>query len=246
MKFCRVIAFLFCSFVVMPFSVKAHERDLLVFAAASTYDAMLKIGKAYEETCDCKVTFSFASSAVLSRQIDVGAQADIIISANRQWIDWLEEREKLRGEALPIASNRLVIASTALTKDSFNILFRNRFSMGDPNGVPSGIYAKQALTSMGLWEDVKSNAVFTENVRVALSMISRGDLQSGIVYASDLIASSELHAHFRFPENTHDPIKYLASTVKSSEQDTVYFLQFLKSDVAQSILKEAGFLKVGK
>ena len=219
----------------------ASER-LLVFAAASQRDAMVEVGKRYETFCNCEVVFSFAATSTLARQIFAGAKADVFISANEAWADWLEIKNMIQNHTRSvIAGNRLVIASTALTKDSFNILWRGQFSMADPVSVPAGIYAREALETLGIWEKVRKNAVFSENVRVALSSIKRGDLIAGVVYKSDLILVPDLHAHFEFPEGSHSPIHYVAAATKTSK-DGAAFIQFLKERRTQKILQHFGFL----
>lgn len=221
----------------------AAER-LLVFAAASQRDALGEIGRLYEAQCDCKIVFSFAATSTLARQIDAGADADAFISANQAWADWLEIRGKLDVKSRSvIAGNRLVIASAAKTRDSFNILWRGRFAMADPVSVPAGIYAREALEAMGIWDETRSNAVYSENVRVALSSVKRGDLLSGIVYQSDLQQVPGLHAHYLFPENTHSPIQYVAAAT-NGENEGAAFVEFLKTDAAQEIFERFGFLPV--
>lgn len=228
-------------------SLPAHAQErLLVFAAASQKDALEKISKLYEAKCECKVVFSFAATSTLARQVEAGAPADIFISANRAWIDWLEIKGKLpANKSVMIAGNRLVIASAALTKDSFNILWRDRFAMADPQSVPAGIYAREALQTMGIWQDVKSKAVFAENVRVALKQIERGDLLSGIVYQSDLHQQDKLHAHYMFEEKSHTPIRYLAGVVSEHKQANA-FVEYLTTEPAQMIFKTYGFLSLAQ
>ncbi len=235
----RVLVFLS---VLISVPATAGEK-LLVFAAASQRDAMLEIGKQYETRCKCSVSFSFAATSTLARQLDAGAKADAFVSANEAWVDWLELRDTVKPESRQIiAGNRLVIASAAKTRDSFNILFRGWFAMADPVSVPAGIYAREALGSMGIWRQVKSNAVYSENVRVALSSIRRGDLLSGIVYQSDLLQVPELHAHYVFPNETHQPIHYVAVATKASDGGEE-FVAFLGSREAQDIFLRFGFLR---
>ncbi len=223
------------------FSAQAKDR-LLVFAAASQRDAMTEIGGLYQQQCQCDVVFSFAATSTLARQIDAGADADIFISANEAWADWLEIRGSLNKKTRAVvAGNRLVIASAAQTRDSFNILLRGKFAMADPVSVPAGIYGREAMESMGIWKQARENAVFTENVRVALSSILRGDLLSGIVYQSDLQLVPELHAQFVFPEETHNPIHYVAAGIGDNGGE---FVQFLKSSEAQEIFRNFGFLSI--
>jgi len=220
---------------------QSAER-LLVFAAASQHEAMQEIGSLYEARCNCEVVFSFAATSTLARQIDAGAAADVFISANTAWADWLEIRGGLNKHNRPvIAGNRLVIASAANTKDSFNVLFRGKFAMADPVSVPAGIYAREALENMQIWEQVRKNAVFAENVRVALSSIKRGTLLSGVVYQSDLKLLPELNTHYVFPEGSHTPIHYVAAEITEQGAD---FVEFLKSEKAQNAFQSFGFLPV--
>lgn len=231
--------------MMLIYAVPAFAQDrILVFAAASQREALSEIGALYEVQCGCEVVFSFAATSTLARQVDAGAGADAFVSANEAWADWLEIRGRVDPQTRRvIAGNRLVIASAARTKDSFNILWRGRFAMADPVSVPAGIYAREALENMGIWNKVRKNAVFSENVRVALSSVRRGDLLSGIVYESDMALVPGLHAHFVFPADTHAPIHYVALAAKSS-QNGAGFVSFLASDSAKAIFGKYGFLPV--
>lgn len=231
-------------FLITLFALPALASDrVLVFAAASQRDAMMEIGRLYEQDCACKVVFSFAATSTLARQLDAGGPADAFISANEAWVDWLEIRGAVNPDSRSVvAGNRLVIASAQPTRDSFNILFRGRFAMADPVSVPAGIYAREALGSMGIWKEAKSNAVYAENVRVALSSIRRGDLMSGIVYQSDLRLVPELHAHFVFPQETHQPIHYVAVATKTGSAGEA-FVDFLATEEVQEQFSRFGFLR---
>lgn len=235
----------FLTMVLLVFALPASATErVLVFAAASQRDALTEIGKLYEARCDCNVVFSFAATSTLARQIDAGAGADAFVSANEAWADWLEIRGKLKPDTRAVvAGNRLVIASAARTKDSFNILLRGRFAMADPISVPAGIYAREALEKMGIWNEARGQAVFSENVRTALSSIRRGDLLSGIVYQSDLLLVRELHAHYVFPEETHSPIHYVATAIGASNAGAS-FVNFLTEKPAQTVFDRFGFLPV--
>ncbi|MGI9352962.1 MAG: molybdate ABC transporter substrate-binding protein [Rhizobiaceae bacterium] len=236
-----MLRYLFLVFLLLSTPALAEER-LLVFAAASQREALEEIGELYEKQCECVVKFSFAATSTLARQIDAGAEADVFVSANEAWADWLQIRGGLDASTRSIiAGNRLVIASATLTRDSFNILFRGRFAMADPISVPAGIYAHEAMKTMGIWRQASPNAVFSENVRVALASIKRGDLVSGIVYQSDLQLVPELHAHFVFPEDTHKPIHYVGAAVANAKSGAGFVL-FLQTKEVQNIFKRFGFL----
>ena len=237
----RILFFLFS--IVFSASAFAGER-VLVFAAASQRDAMMEIGGLYEEICKCRVVFSFAATSTLARQIDAGVDAHAFVSANEAWADWLQIRGRLNAQSRSVvAGNRLAIASSSLTKDSLGILLRGQFAMADPVSVPAGIYAREALENLGVWQDVRKNAVFSENVRVALSSVRRGDLLAGIVYLSDLEQAVGVHAHYVFPENTHTPIHYVAAALKGKQRGSD-FVEFLGTEVAQGIFRRFGFLQV--
>ena len=207
-------------------------------------EALEEIGRLFEQNCECELLFSFAATLTLARQIDAGAKADVFISANQAWADWLEIRQRIKtGSRRVIAGNRLVIASARGHAFGLGILLEGRFSMADPISVPGGIYAREALESLGVWEQYRKNAVFSENVRVALSSVRRGDLVSGIVYQSDLKLTQELQTQYVFPESSHTPIQYVAVRTTGhllGEQ----FLMFLESDEAQAIFKSFGFLPI--
>ncbi|MEM7068595.1 MAG: molybdate ABC transporter substrate-binding protein [Pseudomonadota bacterium] len=236
----RVVMILF---LLLCFPAHSSER-LLVFAAASQNEALVEIGKKYEQICNCEVVFSFAATSTLARQIDAGAAADVFISASDAWANWLVKRiGENRTSRSVIAGNRLVIASAVKTRDSFNILWRGRFAMADPQSVPAGIYGREALQSMGIWEKVRPNAVYAENVRVALASTLRQDLMAAIVYQSDLHLANGLHAHYVFPKETHSAINYVAVTT-DERQDGKNFVNFLRTIEVQELFERFGFLPV--
>jgi len=159
------------------------------------------------------VAFSFAATSTLARQVEAGAPADVFISANQAWIDWLEIKGTLAAnESTMIAGNRLVIASSTSAQDDFNILSRDRFAMADPQSVPAGIYAQEALQHLGLWQ--------TE---------------------SDLHGQTKLYTQYLFPKESHTPIRYLAGIIKQSNE-AKSFVAFLTGKTAQEIFSNFGFL----
>lgn len=217
--------------------------DLKVFAAASMKDAIEHAGQAYRQETGTTVTVVPASSSVLAKQIAEGAPADLYISANTSWMDWVAERGAIREDSrIDIASNALVIAvSKGGEADAATLLGRGRFAMGDPTHVPAGIYAKQALEHGGLWDRVKANAVFGENVRVALALVERGEVGAAIVYRSDLAVAPDLKAAFTFNQTDHDPILYPAAVTRQGGDTAAAFLAFLAGPKGQAILDAAGF-----
>jgi len=242
MMFVRIIAF---ALLLLPQAALAQPERLLVFAAASMREALEAAAVVYEADCRCKIVYSFASSSILARQIDAGAPAAVYISANETWIEWLDQRDRLGGSAVTIASNALVIvvsAYAAPTQSAQQILRTGKFAMGDPSGVPAGVYAKAALETLKMWEAVKSNAVFSENVRVALGSVAQGSLKAGIVYQSDLRVETRVKVHYRFDTATHPPIRYVAAIPKTAGPEAGTFLEFLTSPGAQQVFLQFGLL----
>ena len=226
----------------------AEKPRLLVFAASSMQDAMLEFGTQYEDICECEVSFSFAASSTLARQIEAGAPADLFISANLDWIKWLEKHSKVSADSSKvIASTDLVVATRIGTTDTELSLLKNgRFAMANPVSVPAGIYGRQALAHLGIWEEVKPNAVFTENVRLALQLVSRGDLDAGIVYQSDLKFAPELQVVHTFERSSHDQIVYLAAVTNAAKEGAGELLEQLVSVEGQRVLEKNGFIASGK
>lgn len=240
----RILAFLFVLALSLP--AAAEQERLTVFAAASMKDAIDQAAAAFEAESGAEVVVSFASSSVLARQIEAGAPADVFVSANLQWMDRLEERRLIRPESRRnVAGNRLVIASgesMPRIADPGVLLGRGRFAMGDPGHVPAGIYAKSALESLGLWERLEDNAVFGENVRVALELARRGEVSAAIVYGSDQkLVADALARVYTFPPESHAPIVYPAAATPEASPQAEAFLDFLSGQRGQAIFAELGF-----
>ncbi|RLQ88441.1 molybdate ABC transporter substrate-binding protein [Notoacmeibacter ruber] len=223
----------------------------LVFAAASMTDALNDVAERYASEGHEAPRFSFASSSTLAKQIAQGAPADLFISANTDWMDWLARQNAIQPDSRgDIARNVLVIVGpegAATAKSAEAALKEERVAIGDPSHVPAGIYAKEALQSAGLWQTVESRAVLGENVRIALELVRRGEVARAIVYASDRLAAPELAILYEFPDSSHDPIRYPAAVTAGAQNPAgaEAFLRFLQSPDGQGALKDAGFRTVG-
>lgn len=235
------------------------ERAVTVFAAASLTDAMRNITVLWVAHGHPAPTLSFASSSVLAKQVEQGAPADLFISADLKWMDWLasrhlirnDSRETLLGNSLVLAerSNALRPVTIAPGLDLAGIIGSGgRLAIGDPASVPAGIYAKQALTKLGLWDSVASHLAPAENVRAALLLVERGEAPAGIVYASDVMAAPGLAVAGTFPDDSHDPIVYPAALLQTAgdPDDATRFLAFLSTGAAKQAFRKAGFLTIGK
>ncbi|RCS23935.1 molybdate ABC transporter substrate-binding protein [Phyllobacterium salinisoli] len=225
---------------------KAHAAEkVTVFAAASMQDVVEEAARAFSGREGVEVTFSFAASSVLAKQIEAGAPASIFISADEDWMNYLEERKLISAASRRvIAGNALVIAMQAGEKrgEAADILRAGRFAMGDPSNVPAGKYGKAALEKLGLWTEVEKNAVFAENVRVALQYVNRGEANAAIVYASDLAAAPGLTEAYRFPASSHAPILYPAALIGEGTAEARTFLDFLSGFQGQAIIRAKGFV----
>lgn len=246
-----IIPFLMLAMAVLPLSAFAGTDTVTVFAAASTTNAVTDIARLYESNHPAKIRLSFASSSTLAKQIEKGAPADVYLSANPKWMNYLEEKNAVvKGSRGDLLGNRLVLIAPKdsaigdLTVDSHldlaGLLKDGRLSMGDPDHVPAGMYGKKGLTRLGLWDGIKDKLARAKDVRAALVLVEREECPLGQVYATDAAISSKVKVAGLFPESSHPPIVYPAALITDSEAARD-FLAFLKSDGAAEIFKKYGF-----
>ena len=238
--------------VSMP--AAAAER-LTVFAAASLSDALGDIAKAYAAKSGAQPVLSFAASSALARQIEASGGADIFISADTEWMDYLDSRGLIARETRRnIAGNHLVLIAPATADVTLSIaphfdllgaLHGGRLAIADPDSVPAGKYARTALSTLGVWNTIIDHVVNAENVRVALSYVARGESPLGIVYASDAQGEARVRIVAKFPDNTHAPIVYPAALTRDAKPGAKSFLDFLDSAQAHAILHKDGFAILG-
>src|SRR5215469_12856848 len=170
-------------------------RFIVTFAAASLKNALDEAAAAYQAGGGSKSAISYAASSALARQIESGAPADLFISADLDWADYLQKRNLLRPDTrIDLLSNRLVLIAPAASTLSVEIkpgfalaslLGDERLSMADPSAVPAGKYGKAALEKLGVWSTIEGKIAPAEDVRAALTFVSRGEAALGIVYATD-------------------------------------------------------------
>ncbi|WP_127598131.1 molybdate ABC transporter substrate-binding protein [Nitratireductor alexandrii] len=243
----------FASLSALPAPARAADR-VLVFAAASLRDALDEIGAAWADKAGATVAVSYAGSSALARQIEQGAPADLFVSANLDWVDYLSERGLTDAASeRRLLSNRLVLIApkgstaelaiepgldlrTALGEDG-------RLAMANTDAVPAGRYGKAALRSLGAWDAVAPRVAQAENVRAALAIVSTGEAPLGIVYQTDAAADADVRVVGLFPEETHPPIVYAAALMAGVDKDAARaFLAFLESPAAAAIFAEHGFV----
>jgi molybdate transport system substrate-binding protein len=222
--------------------------DITVFAAASLAETMNRLAADYQKQSGKSVAVSLAASSALARQIEASGGADIFVSADEDWMDYLDKkallaagtRKDLLGNALVLIGPRGV-APIAIRAgfDLKGALKGGRLAIADPDSVPAGKYAKDALTRLRAWDGIATAPA--ENVRVALAYVARGETPLGIVYATDARAEPAVAVAGTFPEDSHAPIRYPAALVKDAKPEARGFLAFLSSAAARSVFETAGF-----
>jgi molybdate transport system substrate-binding protein len=231
----------------------AAPPEMTVFAAASTTNALTDIGKLWEAQGGGRVIFSFASSSTLAKQIEQGAPAQIFLSADQKWMDYLEQRRLLRaGSRVDLLGNRLVLIAPADSKLQGKIaadfpllswLGQGRLSVGDPDHVPVGLYTKEALSKLGVWGQVEDRLARAADVRAALALVERGEAPLGIIYSTDAAITAKVRVVDTFPEDSHQPVTYPAALVAGQATDQAgQFLRFLRSPQAKAVWQKYGFL----
>ena len=225
--------------------------QVTVFAAASTTDAVQAVLTAFRKAHPrTDVRASFAASSTLAKQIARGAPADLYISANVAWMDYLADRGAIDpASRVDLLGNRLVLVASPMSPVSGDLaklpeaLGERRLAIGDPAHVPAGIYAKQALQALGLWEKVADRAAFAADVRAALALVGRGEAAAGIVYATDARISDRVKRVATLPADSHPPIHYPLARVDGADRPEVRRLyDFLRSNEAQAIFRDHGFM----
>lgn len=230
----------------------AQPRAPLVLAAASLQESLGAAADAWARRGHPRPVISFAASSALARQIESGAPADMFVSADEVWMDYLAGRKLLRGGTrVPLLTNRLVLVAPAGSKLRLTIgrgfplaraLGKGRLAMADPDAVPAGKYGRQALTRLGVWHSVKSRIARAENVRAALAFVARGEAPLGIVYATDARAEPGVRVVGTFPAASHAPITYpVALLARSTSRDAEAFRRYLVSPQGKAIFRRFGF-----
>ena len=231
---------------------RAQAADVLVFAAASLKNAMDDAVSAFKTTGSDMVSVSYGASSALARQLEAAAPADMFISADLDWMDYVQKRSLIQTATRKnFLGNRLVMVEPAASGIKVEIepnfplaklLGGGRLAMADPDAVPAGKYGKAALEKLGVWNSVENKVARAENVRAALFFVARGEAPLGIVYATDAAAEKAVKIAGVFPESTHPPIVYpVALTSRSKNPAAAKFLAFLESPAAKPLFEKQGF-----
>jgi len=237
-----------------PANAKDSKRsELLVFAAASLTNVLEDLSGTWEKSSGVHVKLSFAASSVLARQVEAGGKADVFISADQEWMDYLQARGLInKPTRRNLVGNRLVLIAPADSKVELKIapgfplaaaLGKGRLATGDPDTVPVGRYARSALISLGLWDEIQDRLVRADNVRSAMMFVARGEVPLGIVYTTDALVDPKVRIVDTFPASTHPPITYPAAAVQDARPETIVYLNFLSSPQAGETWRRFGFLE---
>ncbi|WP_063656216.1 molybdate ABC transporter substrate-binding protein [Candidatus Arsenophonus triatominarum] len=231
----------------------AAENKVTVFAAVSLTNALNDIVTQYEKDHNTKIIALYASSSTLARQIEQDAPTDIFISADQQWMDYVQQKQLMvNASRHTLLGNNLVLIApinsalkpiTISKKTDWRTLANGeRIAVGDPDHVPVGIYAKQALVSLGAWKTVDTMLARTNNVRSGMALVELNEASLGIVYGSDVGVSKKVKVVGIFPENSYNAIEYPMAIVKNHQTNQVNdFFAYLKTPAAAAIFKHYGF-----
>jgi len=233
--------------------VVAQAQTVRVAAAASLSTVLEEMIKVWQDNGGGTVVASYGASSALARQIESGAPGDVFISADLEWMDYVQDKKLIDPATRKIiAANTLVLIGPADSKISIKLapgadlagaLAGGRLALAEPNSVPAGKYAKAALTKLGIWASVEAKVASAENVRAALALVSRGEAPLGAVYSTDAVSEPKVKIIAAFPADSHPAIVYpVAVTVTGKDNPKAKaFVEFLLSEKARAIFVKYGF-----
>jgi molybdate transport system substrate-binding protein len=232
---------------------EAQGKDVVILAAASLKNALDEASAAWNKQTGKSTKVSYAASSVLAKQIESGIPADIFISADVPWMDYVAERKLIKAPSRSdFLGNQIVLIAAKDSKIDLKIdkgfglraALGNdgRLAMGNVDSVPAGKYGKAALESLGVWPSVADRVAQAENVRMALTLVSRGEAPLGIVYKTDAASDPNVRIVGAFPDGTHPPIIYpMALLASSTNPDAQAFVDYLKSPAGKPFFEKQGF-----
>lgn len=227
------------------------DKSITVFAAASLTNVLQDLGDAFTKDASVRVRFSFAASSALARQIENGSRADMFFSADLEWMDYLQARNLIQSATRhDVLGNQLVLVAPSDSKISLKIephfalaaaIGKGRLATGDPDSVPVGRYAREALANLGVWDDVAARLVRADSVRSALAFVDRGEAAFGIVYATDALIDKNVRVVNAFPAASHKPIIYPAALTLGSKAEAAKFLAYIRGPAGDLAFRRYGF-----
>ncbi len=247
-RLARIAVAMLCLF---PCAASFAEEPVRVFAAASLTNVLTEIASQWQSRGHRAPRLAFGGTATLARQLAAGAPADIFAAADGRWMDVLEQQGKLQtGTRIDLLGNELVlIAPRGRTFQvelrpgfPFARAFVGKLCIGEPDVVPAGTYAKQALESLKWWDSLQGRIVGTDDVRAALTFVERGECAAGIVYATDAVVSDKVVLIARFPPRSHASIVYPVALLRNAAPQAQDFLEYLGSKAAAATFRRHGFV----
>jgi molybdate transport system substrate-binding protein len=250
----RLFAFfgLICALAGAPQPLIAQEQ-ITVFAAASLKNALDDTNAAFTRVTGIKVVTSYEASSALARQIEQGAPADVFISADLRWMDYVTERKLINPDSrINLLGNKLVLIAPADSKldhvtigqgfDITKLAGDGRIAVANVKAVPAGLYAKAALEKLGAWAAAEPKLAQAENVRATLAFVARGETPIGIVYETDAKIEPRVKTIGAFPDNSYPSVTYPAATTADTKNTGVEkYFSFLRAPAAKAIFERYGF-----
>ncbi|RDD70741.1 molybdate ABC transporter substrate-binding protein [Paracoccus versutus] len=238
----------FLAAALIALAPAAQADEITIFAAASLKDALDEIAATWQESHGDTVVISYAGSSQLAKQIQEGAPADLFISASSSWMDAVQESGGIDpATRRDLLGNTLVLVGTgkpaeAPVTELPGLLGDGKLAMAMVDSVPAGQYGKEALTSLGLWDQVEGQVAQADNVRAALKLVATGEAPLGIVYGSDAVAEPGVGVVATFPVDSHEKITYPAAvTTGADTPQAAAFLDSLSQEPARSVFESQGF-----
>jgi molybdate transport system substrate-binding protein len=233
------------------FAADEEKPSITVFAAASLTDVLQELGDGFTKDSSIPVRFSFAASSTLARQIENGSRADVFFSADLEWMDYLQTRKLIQSASRhDVLGNQLVLIAPLDSKIVLKIaphfplgktLGKARLATGDPDSVPVGRYAHEALANLGVWDEVSARLVRADSVRSALAFVDRGEAALGIVYATDALIDNKVRLVDIFPADSHKPIIYPVALTVGAKPEAAKFLAYIRGPAGDIAFRHAGF-----
>lgn len=247
-----VIAGFIIALVGAPQPLIAQEQ-ITVFAAASLKNALDEANAAFTKAAGTKIVASYEASSALAKQIEQGAPADVFISADLRWMDYVAEHKLIKPDTrINLLGNKLVLIAPAGSKlghiaidqgiDIAKLAGDGRIAVADVKAVPAGLYAKAALEKLGAWATAEPNLAQAANVRATLAFVARGETPIGIVYETDAKVEQKVKIIGTFPDGSYPPVTYpVAATTDTQKTNVAQYLGFLRSSAAKAIFEKYGF-----
>lgn len=212
--------------------------QVTVFAAASLKTALDTLAPRYEAETGDQLRLVYAGSAVLARQISQGAPADVFLSANTAFADWLKTHRAPLRETILLENEIVLVAPAPASPVNLDQLPEGRIAIGLRNAVPAGIYTRGAFEALGLWERLEPRMVETDNVRAALTLVARGEVAFGVVYRSDAMAEPRVAIVAEFPQGIPKTAEYPMHQIT---QEGRAFFDYIQTPAAKRVFEAQGF-----